>query len=77
MSINMQDLNLWAMGHEGEGAGEGSFQVSGLGDWVNSDCINRDAIHRRRPQYVCLGTGKRFGWKLSSTFAMLTLRWEF
>lgn len=61
----MQDLNLWDMGHEGEGAGEGSFQVPGLGD-----CINSDAIHRRRPWCMCLGVGKRFGWKLSFTFAM-------
>lgn len=70
LSTNMQDLNVWVVGHEGEGAGDDSFQVSGLCNWMNAD-----AIHRKRPSLcVCLGVGKRFGWKLSSTFAMLTPR---
>lgn len=79
MNINTQDLNLWDTGHEGEVAGEGSFQVSGLGDCINSGCINSDTIHRRRPRCVCLGAVKRFVWKLSLSYisAMLTQRWDF
>lgn len=28
LSINMQDLNVWVVGHEGEEAGDSSFHVS-------------------------------------------------
>lgn len=40
--------------------------------------MNADAIHRKRPRVTVgvLGVGKRFSWKLSSTCAMLALRWE-
>ena len=51
LSINMQDLNVWDVGHEGEGAEEDRFQVSGLCNGMNAD-----VIHRKRPLVlVCVG----------------------